>query len=229
VGDSDGDGRPDGTDNCPSTANAAQEDADADAIGDACDASNGAVAPSAGQAVNARVESGQVLIQRGSTFVPLTGAETVPVGAVIDATNGSVVVTAAQGGSRRGTATLAAGIFTIRQARARGNRATPTDVVLGGRSFARACRVAKGRRPSKGVVRQVRAVTKGLWRSIGRASTTTVTKGATWALQDRCDGTLTTVRAGSARVRDKRRKRTVTVKAGRSYLAQIFTIKRQRA
>ena len=35
--DRDSDGVPDGTDNCPDTANAAQEDADQDDIGDACD------------------------------------------------------------------------------------------------------------------------------------------------------------------------------------------------
>src|SRR4030095_5687889 len=35
--DRDGDGRPDGCDNCPAVPNAGQEDADGDGDGDACD------------------------------------------------------------------------------------------------------------------------------------------------------------------------------------------------
>jgi hypothetical protein len=35
--DADGDGRPDGCDNCPAAANAGQEDGDGDGVGDACD------------------------------------------------------------------------------------------------------------------------------------------------------------------------------------------------
>jgi hypothetical protein len=38
-------------------------------------------------------------------------------------------------------------------------------------------------------------------------------------VQDRCDGTLTTVKRGTVAVRDFRRKKTVAVKAGHSYLA----------
>jgi hypothetical protein len=38
VGDGDGDGVPDGTDNCPDVANPNQEDADGDDVGDACEA-----------------------------------------------------------------------------------------------------------------------------------------------------------------------------------------------
>ena len=37
---------------------------------------------------------------------------------------------------------------------------------------------------------------------------------------DRCDGTLTKVRRGRVAVRDFRRKRTVIVRAGKSYLAK---------
>ena len=45
-------------------------------------------------------------------------------------------------------------------------------------------------------------------------------RGTIWLTQERCDGTLTYVRRGVVSVRDNRAKRTVTVRAGRSYLAR---------
>jgi hypothetical protein len=45
-------------------------------------------------------------------------------------------------------------------------------------------------------------------------------RGTIWLTQDRCDGTLTTVRRGTVSVRDFKRRRTVSVKAGHSYLAR---------
>jgi hypothetical protein len=41
-----------------------------------------------------------------------------------------------------------------------------------------------------------------------------------WYTADRCDGTLTRVREGSVLVTDFRRKRTVIVRAGKTYLAK---------
>jgi hypothetical protein len=41
-----------------------------------------------------------------------------------------------------------------------------------------------------------------------------------WLTADRCDGTLTRVTRGRVAVRDFRRKRTVVVRAGKSYLAR---------
>jgi hypothetical protein len=45
-------------------------------------------------------------------------------------------------------------------------------------------------------------------------------RGAIWLTQDCCDGTLTTVKRGTVSVRDFKRRRTVSVKAGHSYLAR---------
>ena len=53
----------------------------------------------------------------------------------------------------------------------------------------------------------------------GKYSSATV-RGTIWLTSDRCDGTLTTVRRGTVSVRDLRRHKTVTVKAGHSYLAR---------
>ncbi len=45
-------------------------------------------------------------------------------------------------------------------------------------------------------------------------------RGTKWTTTDRCDGTLTTVTRGKVAVRDFRRKKTIIVKAGKSYLAK---------
>jgi hypothetical protein len=44
-------------------------------------------------------------------------------------------------------------------------------------------------------------------------------RGTSWVTTDTCAGTRTTVTSGAVSVRDLARKRTVLVRAGRSYLA----------
>ena len=60
---------------------------------------------------------------------------------------------------------------------------------------------------------------KGKFRTNGKYSAATV-RGTIWLVEDRCEGTLTKVRRGTVQVRDFKRKKTVTVKAGHSYLAR---------
>ena len=45
-------------------------------------------------------------------------------------------------------------------------------------------------------------------------------QNGTWITTDRCDGTLTEVGRGKVRVRDPRRKKTTTVRAGRGFLVK---------
>ncbi len=60
---------------------------------------------------------------------------------------------------------------------------------------------------------------KGRFRTTGKYSSATV-RGTIWLTQDECDGTLTRVRRGVVSVRDFKRKKTLNVKAGHSYLAR---------
>ena len=60
---------------------------------------------------------------------------------------------------------------------------------------------------------------RGRFRTRGRHSAATV-RGTKWTTTDRCDGTLTTVARGKVAVRDFRRKKTIVVRAGKSYLAK---------
>ena len=68
------------------------------------------------------------------------------------------------------------------------------------------------------------------FRAVGAASTTTVARTTTWITQDRCNGTLTEVGRGRARVADHAADTTVTVRAGQAYRAKalLFAAKRRR-
>ena len=65
----------------------------------------------------------------------------------------------------------------------------------------------------KAVLGQLWGNGKGKFRTNGKYSAATV-RGTIWLVQDRCEGTLTKVRRGTVAVRDFKRKKTVTVKAG---------------
>jgi ferric-dicitrate binding protein FerR (iron transport regulator) len=60
---------------------------------------------------------------------------------------------------------------------------------------------------------------KGRFVTRGRNAVATV-RGTIWLVRDTCAGTLVKVKRGEVAVRDLVRKRTVTVKAGHSYLAR---------
>jgi hypothetical protein len=98
--------------------------------------------------------------------------------------------------------------------------------------MARACAARSGVRPLKGIVRTLAgSVLKGVFRTVGAASETTVSHNATWIVEDRCSGTLTQVGRGRATVFDRARDRTVTVGSGQAYLARarLFGAKLGRA
>ena len=72
---------------------------------------------------------------------------------------------------------------------------------------------------SRRAIRRLRANARGRFRTRRRHSAATV-RGTVWVTTDRCDGTLTQVKRGKVTVRDLRRKRTITLTAGKSYLAK---------
>jgi hypothetical protein len=243
--DNDGDGVADTVDNCPKVANADQADADKDKIGNACETlPSGSQKPVAGVRVNVKVLSGEVFVKLPSRpagrsllaraaaagldpgFIPLKGSATIPVGASVDTRRGRMTVRGAAafpGRPRRTTTgTFSAGIFQIKQDRRRSaSRPRPrTDISLvSARGAAAICRPSAPASSLKGVVRSLVATLKGVYRTIGVASIASVTN-ATLSIKDRCDGTVTQVGKGRATVFDKRRHRTVIVRAGQAYLAK---------
>ena len=113
------------------------------------------------------------------------------------------------------------GVFQVLQSRSRRSRGL-TELRLKGSSFRR-CGRGGGRASAaqrrRRVIRRLRGNARGRFRTRGRYSAATV-RGTVWTVDDRCDGTLTRVTRGRVAVRDFRRRKTIIVRAGKSYLAR---------
>ena len=226
-------------------------DRDNDGIPDDQDTSDGSLPPVPGKTFDARVVSGNVFIKyppgtgpRAAVtplkgFVALKGAANVPMGAQLDTRRGRVAVTSAHdtSASAAQTADFYDGIFAVRQSTPKTKPAQPkvliTDLTLTGEPPRSECAPIKGasaaaakkkKRGKKSVLGSLWGSGKGSFRTNGKYSSATV-RGTIWLTQDRCDGTLTTVKRGTVSVRDFKRRKTVSVKAGHSYLARAAKAK----
>ncbi len=177
--------------------------------------------PVLGRAVNTAPVSGRVLVKLpGQGFVPLSAAQQIPVGSLVDTSGGTVRLTSAV--NARGkvqSGDFSGGVFQVAQSRRGGGL---TDLNLSGGSFG-GCASGAGRRAEAArlsrVVRRLRGKARGRFRTRGRYSAATV-RGTNWSVEDRCDGTLTRVKTGVVDVRDFRARRNVSVRAGKRYLAR---------
>ena len=126
------------------------------------------------------------------------------------------------------------GIFQVKQTVPKKKPKKPTalitDLVMKGQIARSQCAPLKGARSAaadakkkkkgpKAVLGKLWGNGKGKFRTSGKYSSATV-RGTIWLVEDECDGTLTKVKRGTVQVRDLKRKKTVTVKAGHSYLAR---------
>jgi sugar lactone lactonase YvrE len=163
---------------------------------------------------NATVVSGSVTVRlKGTaTFVALA-SEQIPAGSELDATRGRVRLTASAAGTTTQTADFYQGRFVISQA-GTGDGTTVLRLSAPLRCTRRA--EAAGGKPSE---RHLWGNGKGRFRTVGRFAATTV-RGTTWLTRDTCSQTLVRVRTGRVQVLDLVRKRTVTVPAGKSYVAR---------
>jgi hypothetical protein len=183
------------------------------------------------QAAVARARSSQVPPGyeppvKGRVFVPLEEVRQVPIGSFVDARFGkSRMISARNARGRTQSGVFNAGVFQVLQSRAR-RAGGLTELRLKGGSFNR-CRAGSSDRSgsataaglSRRTIRRLRSNTTGRFRTRGRNSSATV-RGTVWTTTDRCDGTLTTVKRGTVAVRDFRRRKTILVRAGKSYLAK---------
>lgn len=166
--------------------------------------------------VNVEPVSGTVLARPlgQRRFESLTVAKSIPVGSSLDTTRGRVRLTSAK--TRAGvteTADFYQGAFRVLQPK----KGKPITVLK-----------LEGAKPS-GCAHQAQASGKrrpaGLWgsgkgnyRSEGKHGAATV-RGTIWQTAERCGGTFFKVKRGVVTVRDFTRKRNVTIKAGKTYLA----------
>jgi hypothetical protein len=220
-------------------------DRDHDGIPDNLDTSDGSLPPIPGKSFDVRVISGTVFFKpkagtgrRAITppkgFVPLKGAANVPMGSQLDTRRGRVQVTSAAdtGGVKTQASDFYDGIFAVKQALPKKKSKKPvaliTDLVLKGEPPRSECAPLKGasaatvdkkKKGAKSVLGKLWGNGKGKFRTTGKYSSATV-RGTIWLTADRCDGTLTTVKRGVVSVRDFKRKKTVSVRAGHSYLAR---------
>jgi hypothetical protein len=195
-------------------------------------APTGLPAPVLGKTVNVAPVSGKVFVSvpagsafarlavpgiKGRKFVPLTAERQIPVGSLLDTRKGTVrLASASTKAGETFTGTFTAGVFAALQ-----SRSGLTTLSLKGSSFG-SCAARAGRASaalSRRVIRRMRGNASGRYRTRGRYSAATV-RGTIWDTVDRCDGTLTKVNRGVVVVRDFRKRRNITVRAGKSYLAR---------
>lgn len=174
-----------------------------------------AATPILGRSVVGSVVSGIVLVRRPGTtgFVRLNGTDVIPVGSVVDATKGRVRIAAAQPNGTQQTSDFHQGAFKLAQ-----ERTGMTNLTLFGGSF-RGCPRSRAAAAKVRTVRKLWGDGSGRFRTKGRYATATL-RGTRWYTADRCDGTLVRVTQGSVVVRDLRKRRSITLRAGRQYLAR---------
>jgi hypothetical protein len=189
--------------------------------------------PVLGETATVREVKGKVLVgipstgaraaQKGLDFVPLEEARDIPIGSFLDARKGTVGLNTAR--NRAGniqSGKFSAGLFQVLQSRKRAAKGLTELRLKGNTAGLRDCRAGGGASPSalsRRTIRRLRANAKGRYRSRGRRAAATV-RGTKWVMEDRCDGTLTTVKRGKVVVRDFRLKKSITLTAGKSYLAR---------
>ncbi len=165
-------------------------------------------------------------LTKGQAFIPLTEARQIPVGSVLETTGGVVGITTATTASKKGkqqTGDFGGGIFKLLQNRKQ-KGLTDLDIVDNHSAGQVCATVGKKRRAlaaklSSKTLGRVNASGHGHFAVRGQYSAATV-RGTVWSVANRCEGTLTHVVRGVVSVRDFRRRKTITLFTGESYLAR---------
>lgn len=181
--------------------------------------------PVPGEKIVVEPVSGKVLVKLPGTnlYVPLEEVETIPVGSIVDAREGRVkLTTAAKDGTS--SAVFYKGRFKVTQSRA-GDLLTNLKIINDTNKCSSTSRASihrgsiakkKKKKKKKG---ELWGDGDGNYRTTGDNGSATV-RGTNWQTVNRCDGTLFFVKRGKVQVRDFNRKKTITLKQGKKYLAK---------
>jgi hypothetical protein len=178
--------------------------------------------PTPGATVDTSPQNGTVKVQRPgeSGFSRISDTVVIPVGSLVDATEGTVRITsAADARGNTQTGLFYGGIFQVLQPP---GATLITELVLRGGSFApcRALRRASASRVKKNhVVRELWGNATGRFRTTGRYASATI-RGTIWRTADRCDGTAVSVRRGSVTVSDFPLHKKLVLRAPKTYVAR---------
>ncbi|HTZ88574.1 MAG TPA: hypothetical protein VMB05_18070 [Solirubrobacteraceae bacterium] len=180
-------------------------------------------APSFGHTAVVQAISGTVLLRApGSTsFTPLSGSASVPLGTTLDTTNGTVALRSARDAAgHTETGQFYGGIFRITQTRGasrlRGGRRVGITVLTLAGAGCGASAAVRGHQAT--ATRRLWGDAHGNFRTRGRYASATV-RGTRWLTEDTCRGTVVKVARGVVSVLDLRTGRTVLVRAGGSFVA----------
>ena len=189
--------------------------------------------PVIGQSEDVQPVSGKVFIKnRQGQFVPLTGATQITSGSVIDATHGSLQVTAAVGKHKTEHGTFGGAIFKLTQAKTGLTTLSLLEAAFKGAPSFALCTVhkkagdASAAALSSKTLQLLHASAHGKFTTQGKYSAATV-RGTNWTIADRCDGTLTHDITDSVAVTDFVRHKTLILHAGQSYLAAARNLGRR--
>ncbi len=177
------------------------------------------IVPVNGESVAVVPEAGQVLVRRPGQkkFAPLKEGQTIPVGSVVDTTAGKAGLTSINATGTEQSAVFYSGRFLVAQQEGSGL----VTLRLRGGDFS-ACAGSEGRSQrasasAKGG-RRLWGSGHGNFKTEGNYGSATV-RGTIWFTEDRCDGTYFEVKRGIVSVRDFAAGRTLSLPAGKSYLA----------
>jgi hypothetical protein len=173
--------------------------------------------PVIGKSVNAVPKTGTVKVKLPGTnvFILIDEAEQLPLGTIVDVTNGRVtLVAAADKNGGTATADFYGGIFKLGQTK--GAKPITTLKLVEKLSCPKPGKASIARKRKK---RRLWGDGKGRFRTDGKYSAATVV-GTKWLVEDGCSSTLTKVARGKVSVRDFVKRKTVFVRAGKKYVAK---------
>jgi hypothetical protein len=176
-------------------------------------------APSNGESVAVAPEGGKVFVQRPGQKKPteLKEGETIPVGSLVDATDGKVLLTSVNANGEAQSAYFFGGKFLVTQHEGSGLVVLKLRGLLSCAGAARKSGLVATASGKSG--RHLWGSGHGNFRTEGSSGSATV-RGTIWLTEDRCDGsTFFKVRRGIVSVRDFTLNKTISVPAGNSYTA----------